>query len=60
MGNLGNVVNTIVRMFARKAVDNTMKSARMLRGATRGKAPGHPEGQRTKRGSNAKDKEAVD
>ena len=45
MGGLGNVlVNTIVRMFTRRAVGKTMKSAKKWMGAKKGKQDvGHKE-----------------
>jgi hypothetical protein len=58
---VGNVVNTIVKMFTRKAVGKAMRSAKKSTGANRGKASWHPEGRRKKRHANAnKGKKAVD
>ena len=62
MGGIGNVVvNTIVRMFTKKAVGKAVRSAKSSMGAKRDKAPGHPKGRRKKGHGNANTgKKAVD
>jgi hypothetical protein len=59
MGGLGNVVvNTIVRMFTRKAVGKAMKSARKSMGAKKSKQDGDHKKRPNLRG--AKNKKVID
>jgi hypothetical protein len=59
MGGMGNVlVNTIVRMFTRKAVGKAMKSARKSMGAKKGKQDDDHKERPNKRG--AKNKKVID
>jgi hypothetical protein len=57
MGGMGNVVvNTIVRMFTRKAVGKAMKSAKKSTNAGKGKRGGGDKRRPKKRGAkNEKD-----
>ena len=56
MGGLANVVvNTIVRMFTRRATGKTMRSAKKTMGARKGNASG-----RHNKNGNAKDKKIID
>jgi hypothetical protein len=57
MGNV--VVNTIVRMFTRKAVGKAVKSAKKSMGAKKGKQDGGHKG-RPKKGVAAKNKKVID
>ena len=56
MGNV--VVNTIVRMFSRKAVGKAMKSAKKSMGAKKGKQDGGHKGRPKRAG--AKNKKVID
>ena len=59
MGGMGNiVVNTIVRMFTRKAVGKAMKSAKKSMGAKKGKQDGGHKERPNKRG--AKNEKVID
>ena len=59
MGGMGNVVvNTIVRMFTRKAVGKAMKSAKKSMGARKGKQDSGHKGRPNKRG--VKNKKVID
>jgi hypothetical protein len=59
MGGMGNaVVNTIVRMFTRKAVGKAMKSAKKSTDAGKGKRDGGHKERPNKR--NAKNKKVID
>jgi len=59
MGGMGNVgVNTIVRMFTRKAVGEAMKSAKKSMGARKGKQNGGHKARPYKRG--VKNKKVID
>ena len=59
MGGMSNVVvNTIVRMFTRKAVGKAMKSANKSMGAKKGKPGGGHKERPNKRG--AKNKKVID
>ena len=50
MGGIGNVVvNTIVRMFTRKAVGKAMKSAKKAKRTGGPKKKGAPEGKKAAR-----------
>ena len=53
------VVNTVVRMFTRKAVGKAMKSAKKSMAARKGKQDGGHKGQ-TKRSGAAKNKKFID
>ena len=56
MGGIGNVVvNTLVRMFTKKAAGKAMRSAKRSMGPKKGKASG-----RRKKKGNAKRKKVVD
>ena len=55
---MGNVVNTIVRMFSRKAVGKAMKSAKKSMDAKKGKQDGDYK-ERPKR-TGAKNKKVID
>jgi len=60
MGGMGNVVvNTIVRMFTRKAVGKAMKSAKKSMGAKKGKQDAVHKVPPKKRGA-ANDKKVID
>ena len=50
----GIIVNTIVRMFTRKAVGKAMKSAKKSMGAKKGKPGGGHKERPNKRGANNK------
>ena len=54
----GIVVNTIVRMFTKKAVGKAMKSAKKSMGAKKDKQDGGHKGRPKNRG--AKNKKAID
>ena len=56
MGNV--VVNTIVRMFSRKAVGKAMKSAKKSMGAKKSKQDGDYKGRPKRTG--AKNKKVID
>jgi hypothetical protein len=59
MGGMGNVVvNTIVRMFTRKAVGKAMKSAKKSMDAKKGKQDGGHKERPNKSG--AKNKKVID
>jgi hypothetical protein len=59
MGGMGNVVvNTIVRMFTRKAVGKAMKSAKKSMGAKKSKQDGGHKGRPKRTG--AKNKKVID
>jgi hypothetical protein len=59
MGSMGNVVvNTIVRMFTRKAVGKAMKSAKKSMDAKTGKQDGGHKERPNKRG--AKNEKVID
>ena len=59
MGGMGNVVmNTIVRMFTRKAVSKAMKSTKKSMGAKTCKQDGGPKECPNNRG--AKNKKVID
>ena len=59
MGSMGNVVvNTIVRMFTRKAVDKAMKSAKKSMDAKKGKQDGGHKERPKKKG--VKNKKVMD